>query len=151
DATSQVIDADGWLHTGDEGFSIVHDGRRRFFITGRLKEIIIRGGEKYSPLALERILTTAVPELAGKIAVLGFPHAVHGEEVGAYVEDAGAEVRVRLAAALDAMSGEQRPKVVLFGTQPIPRTHTGKVQRRKLLPLFEAHVACRGPTKMFAV
>jgi acyl-CoA synthetase (AMP-forming)/AMP-acid ligase II len=149
EASAKVIDRDGWLHTGDQGTSI--DGR--FFITGRLKEIIIRGGEKHSPLALERILTTAVPELAGRIAVLGFPHAVHGEEVGAYVESeiASDEVRARLAAALEAMGNEQRPKVVLIGARPIPRTHTGKVQRRKLQPLFEEHAACRWPTKLISV
>lgn len=153
DATNKVIDADGWLHTGDEGFCVLHRGKRRFFITGRLKEIIIRGGEKHSPIALERIITAAVPELAGRIAVLGFPHAVHGEEVGAYVESDAAsdDLRARLAAALDAIGNDQRPKVVLFGSRPIPRTHTGKVQRRKLQPLFEAHAACRGPTKLLSV
>jgi len=152
-ATRQVIDADGWLHTGDEGFSVIHRGKPRFFITGRLKEIIIRGGEKHSPIALERILTTAVPELTGRIAVLGFPHAVHGEEVGAYVEAeaAGDDTRARLSAAIEAMSSEQRPKVVLFGSGPIPRTHTGKVQRRKLQPLFETHAGCRGPTRLLSV
>jgi long-chain acyl-CoA synthetase len=153
EATSQVLDDDGWLHTGDEGFSIIHRGKPRYFITGRLKEIIIRGGEKHSPIALERIITTAIPELAGRIAVLGFPHAVHGEEVGAYVEAdaAGDDVRMRLSIALDAMGGERRPKVVVFGSEPIPRTHTGKVQRRKLQPLFEAHAACRGPTKLVSL
>jgi long-chain acyl-CoA synthetase len=149
EASARVIDSDGWLHTGDQGVSI--DGR--FFITGRLKEIIIRDGEKHSPLALERIITAAVPELAGRIAVVGFPHTVHGEEVGAYIESeiASDEVRSRLAAALDAMGKDQRPKIVLIGAGPIPRTHTGKVQRRKLQPLFESHAACRGPTKLVSV
>jgi len=153
EGTSKTIDADGWLRTGDEGFSVLHGGKRRFFVSGRIKEIIIRGGEKHSPIALERIITTAVPELAGRIAILGFAHAVHGEEIGAYVEAEATsdEVCARLAAALDAMEGEQRPKIVLFGAQAIPRTHTGKVQRRKLQPLFEPHAACRGPTQMISL
>lgn len=153
DATSKTIDPDGWLHSGDEGVSVLLHGKPRFFVTGRIKEIIIRGGEKHSPIALERIITTSVPELTGRIAVLGFAHAVHGEEIGAYIEAdaAGDDVRARLAVVLDAMAGEQRPKVVLFGAQSIPRTHTGKVQRRKLQPLFEPHAACRGATQMLSL
>jgi acyl-CoA synthetase (AMP-forming)/AMP-acid ligase II len=153
EASRKTIDGDGWLRTGDEGFAVVRAGKPRYFISGRLKEIIIRGGEKHSPIALERIITTAIPELAGRIAVLGFAHAVHGEEIGAYVEAEAAsdDIRARLATTLEAMVGEQRPKIVLFGAQSIPRTHTGKVQRRKLQPLFEPHAACRGAMQMFSV
>jgi long-chain acyl-CoA synthetase len=50
DATSKAIDADGWLRTGDEGFWTVQRGERRFFVSGRLKELIIRRGEKHSPV-----------------------------------------------------------------------------------------------------
>ncbi len=153
EATAKTIDADGWLHSGDEGYCILHRGKRRFFITGRIKEIIIRGGDKHSPIALERIVLAAVPELLGRIAILGFPHQVHGEEIGAYVETEGLtdDARARLATAIDAMAGEQRPKIVLFGAAPIPRTHTGKVQRRKLQPLFEAYANCRGATKLVSL
>jgi len=99
------------------------------------------------------VLLAAVPELAGHLCVLGFPHAMHGEEVGAYVEREAdtPDARARLVAAIDAMTVEQRPKVVLIGSQPIPRTHTGKVQRRKLLPLFEGYAAVRGATKVVEV
>jgi long-chain acyl-CoA synthetase len=150
DATARTIDADGWLHSGDEGYFLDTVGERWFFISGRIKEIIIRGGDKHSPIALERVLLDAVPELAGHLCILGFPHDMHGEEIGAYVEAeaATADARAKLAAAIDAMTVEQRPKVVLIGSAPIPRTHTGKVQRRKLLPVFEAYKACRGATKV---
>jgi long-chain acyl-CoA synthetase len=149
DATAKTIDADGWLHSGDEGFCVVHRGKPRFFISGRIKEIIIRGGDKHSPIALERVILTAIPELLGKLAILGFAHDMHGEEIGAYIElEADSpELRTRLAAVLETMSAEQRPKIVVFGVEPIPRTHTGKVQRRKLLPQFEPYRACRGATK----
>src|SRR5205814_9872764 len=73
-ATQATVDADGWLHTGDEGHAREHAGRPHFFITGRRKEVIIRGGEKISPLAVERKLLAALPELLGHLVVVGFPH-----------------------------------------------------------------------------
>jgi long-chain acyl-CoA synthetase len=153
EATARTIDAAGWLHTGDEGYFILHRGKRRFFISGRIKEIIIRAGEKHSPIALERIILAAIPELLGKLAILGFPHDVQGEEVGLYLEaDALTDaIRARLVPVLDAMTLDQRPKIVLYGSEPIPRTHTGKVQRRKLQHLFEPYAAVRGPTKILGV
>jgi long-chain acyl-CoA synthetase len=145
--TATAIDAGGWLHTGDEGF-FRSDGRSRpiFFVTGRIKEIIIRDAEKYSPLRLERRIVEAVPELSGRIVVLGFPHQEHGEEVGAYVEIDELEdaLRSALVAAIATMPAPERPKVVLYGTAPIPRTHTGKVQRRKLQPWFAGWNKHRG-------
>ncbi len=150
DATAKTIDADGWLRTGDEGFFAMHREERVYFITGRIKEIIIRDGDKWSPIALERVLVEAVPELRGRIAILGFPHKTHGEEIGAYVEADGFtdELATRLEASIETMPSEQRPKIVLIGADPIPRTHTGKVQRRRLLPLYEAHATCRGAFKV---
>jgi long-chain acyl-CoA synthetase len=145
-ATSAAIDEDGWLHTGDEG-QVVHQDRPYFFITGRKKEIIIRGGEKISPLAVERKLLAALPELLGQLVVVGFPHHAQGEEVGAYLELPALEdsLRLGLMAALDALPVDLRPKVVLHGTAPIPRTHTGKIQRRKLQPLFARFAEHKGP------
>ena len=144
--TARTLDADGWLHTGDEGVYRAHGGRPVFFVTGRLKEIIIRDAEKYSPLRLERRLVEAVPELSGKLVVLGFPHEEHGEEVGAYVEIDALDdaILARLTSAIDAMPVAERPKVVLHGTRPIPRTHTGKIQRRKMLAWFAAWQRHRG-------
>src|SRR5262249_23692649 len=52
EATARVLAADGWLRTGDEGFWQLDRGRRVFFVSGRLKELIIRDAEKYSPLQL---------------------------------------------------------------------------------------------------
>jgi hypothetical protein len=43
---------------------------------------------------------------------------------------------------------DQRPKVILFGAAPIPRTHTGKIQRRKLHPLFAGYVQSRGALRI---
>jgi long-chain acyl-CoA synthetase len=148
-ATAAAIDADGWLRTGDEGYFRRHRGEPMYFITGRIKEIIIRGGEKLSPLAIERKIFATLPELEGRLVVLGFPHDSHGEEVGAYVEGSLDEVtRAGLLAALDALPPDMRPKVVLVGAESIPRTHTGKIQRRKLQPLFAQHRSHRGAVQI---
>jgi len=146
--TARAIDADGWLRSGDEGFFHLPRGRPIYFVTGRLKEVIIRDAEKYSPLRLERRLIEAVPELSGRLVVLGFPHSEHGEEVGAYleIESCDEALRARLAAAIEAMPLPERPKVLLHGTQPIPRTHTGKIQRRKMQPWFASWAEHRGQT-----
>jgi long-chain acyl-CoA synthetase len=146
EATARTLDQDGWLHTGDEGFFELEGGRAIFFVTGRLKEIIIRDAEKYSPLRLERRLVEALPELSGRLVVLGFPHRDHGEEIGAYLEMEALDeaLRARLEAALESMPIAERPKVVLHGAQAIPRTHTGKVQRRRMQPLFAAYATHRG-------
>lgn len=149
-ATAATLADGGWLKTGDQGVYRMHEGKAVFFVTGRIKEIIIRDGEKYSPLAIEKKLLVSVPELEGKLVVLGFAHRGHGEEIGAYLElaELPVELRERLERGVAGLPLETRPKVLLYGTAPIPRTHTGKIQRRKLQPLFSPYVDCRGPLKI---
>jgi fatty-acyl-CoA synthase len=149
-ATAAALEMDGWLRTGDEGFFELSGERRVFFVTGRLKETIIRDGDKFSPLAIERRLLGSLPELEGHLVVLGFPHEQHGEEIGVYIEeqDLSEALRARLAAAVNAMPLDARPKVVLYGAQPIPRTHTGKIQRRKLHGSFASFGNCRGALRI---
>lgn len=144
---------DGWLRTGDQGQYRLQDGKPVFYVTGRIKEIIIRGGEKYSPLAIEKRLAVALPELMGKCVVVGFSHRLYGEEIGAYLEteSLGDELRARLMEAVRSLPVEMRPKVLLHAQDPIPRTHTGKIQRRKLLPLFAGFEECRGEIRIVEV
>ena len=87
-----------------------------------------------------------MPELSGKLVVLGFPHLEHGEEVGAYVEldPFDDPLRARLVAAIEALPLPERPKVVLHGDAAIPRTHTGKIQRRKMQAWFAGYGKHRG-------
>jgi len=148
ESTGGAIDPEGWLHTGDEGFFRLHRGRPTYFVSGRIKELIIRDAEKYSPVGLERKLVQEFPELSGRLVVLGFLHHEHGEEVGAYLEtdqfDAG--VRERLVRAIETLPLPERPKVVLHGSEPTPRTHTGKIQRRKMQPWFARWSGHRGST-----
>jgi acyl-CoA synthetase (AMP-forming)/AMP-acid ligase II len=150
--TRQTMTAEGWLRTGDEGFYRHHKDHPIFFITGRIKEIIIRGGEKVSPLAVEKKIFSEIPELAGKMVVLGFPHQLYGEEVGAYIEleTLSDSVREKLVKTLEKISPDSRPKIVLFSSSPIPRTHTGKIQRRKLLHFFTGFKNKQGAIKILS-
>jgi long-chain acyl-CoA synthetase len=149
-ATSATLGADGWLRTGDEGFFRATAGGPAFTITGRIKETIIRDGDKFSPLAIERRILSDVPEIEGRLVALGFPHDLHGEEIGAYLEtdDLGDDLRARLTKVVGEMPLDARPKVVLFGAAPIPRTHTGKIQRRKLHAAFAPYRDCRGALRI---
>jgi long-chain acyl-CoA synthetase len=128
----------GWFRSGDEGF-IKKDGQGRefFFITGRLKELIIRGGINISPFEIDEALQ-AIPGVRAGIAV-AFENDAYGEEIGAYVvPDEGAALTADevIAAAAKELPFNKRPKVVKFGTE-IPATSTGKYQRNKLKGLFD--------------
>lgn len=127
----------GWFRSGDEGFFLRDvDDRDFFFITGRIKELINRGGVKFSPFDIEETLL-AIDGVKIGLAV-AFPNRYYGEEVGAYiVREDGADIDAAriLAACRAAMPFEKAPKVVVFGDD-IPVTSTGKYQRLKLQPLF---------------
>ncbi len=127
----------GWFRSGDEGFYEEDaQGRKFFFITGRLKELINRGGVKFSPFDIEEVLLQ-IPGVKVGLAV-AFENTYYGEEVGAYVvlED-GATLTTEevLAYCRQHMSFEKSPKAVIFGMD-IPVTTTGKYQRLKLRDLF---------------
>src|SRR5690606_40323521 len=83
DATAQTIDADGWLHTGDVG---VMDERGYVTITGRLKDLIIRGGENIYPSEIEAAVA-GHPGVA-QADVLGVPDPDWGEQVAAVIRPA---------------------------------------------------------------
>lgn len=127
----------GWFRSGDEGFYVngKEDDRPYFFITGRLKELIIRGGVNISPLEIDEVINKA-PGVKAGIAV-GFENDWYGEEVGAYVQlEEGVEDK---DAILDYcrvhLPFSKSPKVVVVGDQ-IPVTSTGKYQRRKVTNRF---------------
>ena len=127
----------GWFRSGDEGMVLRDDqGRQFFFITGRLKELINRGGVKYSPFEIEEVLMQ-LPGVRIGLAV-AFDNSYYGEEVGAYVvPDAGAELTEAqvLAHCRARMPFTKAPKVVIFGTEA-PVTSTGKFQRLRLKDRF---------------
>jgi acyl-CoA synthetase (AMP-forming)/AMP-acid ligase II len=127
----------GWFRSGDEGFYELDDeGRKFFFITGRLKELIIRGGVNISPLEIDEVIARH-PNVKAGIAV-GFENDFYGEEVGAYVqivEGASLSEQELLAFCRELLPFSKAPKVVVFGNE-IPVTSTGKYQRNKCKPLF---------------
>ncbi|RMF80430.1 MAG: long-chain fatty acid--CoA ligase [Chloroflexi bacterium] len=127
----------GWFRTGDEGFYEVDErGRQYFFITGRIKELINRGGVKFSPFDIEEVLLE-IPGVKVGLAV-GFKNDYYGEEVGAYiVPEDGAQLDTEsiLAHCRERMTFEKSPKVVVFGDE-IPVTSTGKYKRLDLRDLF---------------
>jgi len=139
----------GWFRSGDEGFyKCDEDGNKYFFITGRLKELIIRGGVNYSPLEIDEVINSIAGVKAGM--AVGFENNMYGEEIGAYVvkEDANLTEEAVLAACAEHLSFAKRPKVVVFGDD-FPVTSTGKYQRLKLKGLFAewADAQFRDPSK----
>ncbi len=127
----------GWFRSGDEGFyELDEQSRQFFFITGRIKELINRGGVKFSPFDIEEILLE-IPGVKVGLAI-AFENDYYGEEVGAYVVlDEGSYLTEEqvLQHCRERMSFEKSPKVVVFGTE-IPVTTTGKYQRLKLRDRF---------------
>jgi len=129
ESTKQAIDPDGWLHSGDLG-SMDEEGYLR--ITGRLKEMIIRGGENIYPREIEDYIFTH-PKVA-EVAVFGVPDDYYGEEVMAWI---------RLHAGLSATSDEiseycrgklahfKIPKYIWF-VEGFPMTVTGKIQKFRM-------------------
>ncbi|HLF16898.1 MAG TPA: class I adenylate-forming enzyme family protein [Candidatus Thermoplasmatota archaeon] len=134
----------GFLQTGDQGFSAKDaKGRPFFFITGRIKELIERGGEKYSTFEIDTLLRQ-VPGVENALAY-GFKSQKLGQEVGAVIERRKGTKDAELSEATVQewfrarnVPWEKTPKVVKFVEQ-IPKTATGKDQRLKFAPLFEGY------------
>lgn len=130
----------GWFRSGDEGFfELDEKGRAFYFITGRLKELINRGGVKYSPFEIEEVLLSC-PGIKVGLAI-AFDNDWYGEEVGAYVvkqEGASLSEKQVLAHCRQHMPFSKSPKAVKFGTE-IPVTTTGKYQRLQLKRLFSEY------------
>ncbi len=133
EATAQAIDADGWLHSGD--LAMV-DENGYYKITGRIKDMIIRGGENIYPKEIEEYLYTH--PLVRDVQVIGVPSQQYGEEVCACIiprawED-GLVAKDIQDAVLSNMARHKVPKYVLF-MESFPMTASGKIQKFKLREL----------------
>jgi fatty-acyl-CoA synthase len=132
EATRKAIDAQGWLHSGDLG-SMDADGYVR--ITGRLKDMIIRGGEKIFPVEIEEFLFTH-PKIA-QVSVFGIPDEFYGEQVMAWLQlhagQTASEDEIR-AFCKGKMAHFKIPKYIWF-VDEFPMTVTGKLQKFRMREL----------------
>ncbi len=129
EATSQAIDKEGWLHTGD----LATMGENGYFkITGRIKDMIIRGGENIYPKEIEEFIYThpAVKD----VQVIGAPSKDYGEEIAAYIilkeGESISEDEIK-EYVKSHMARHKTPRYVLF-TDCFPMTASGKIQKYKL-------------------
>ena len=135
------IDEEGWLHTGDLGKL---DEKGNLWITGRSKDMIIRGGENIAPVAIEGALMT-IPGVSEAV-VFGIPHPDLGEEVMAVV------VTDDEALTAEYLQQEVRSKVSSFAVptrwklqrEPLPTNHTGKVDKAAISAHFRRELETAG-------
>ena len=122
---------DGWFRTGDQG---ILDEHGYLTLVGRLKELINRGGEKISPREIDEVLLTH-PAIAEAVC-FGVPHPTWGEEVAAAVVLREPVTEGDLHAfCKERLADFKRPKQIHI-TEAIPRTATGKIQRRVVAQAF---------------
>lgn len=129
EATAQVIDANGWLHTGDLA---VMDNNGYCQITGRIKDMIIRGGENVYPREIEEFLYTHPKVL--DVQVVGVPDERYGEEVMAWIclkEGETATPEEIREYCLSRIARFKVPRYVEFCSS-YPMTASGKIQKFKL-------------------
>jgi fatty-acyl-CoA synthase len=142
EATARVLGADGWLHTGDLGFV---DEAGYLFITGRLKDVIILGGENVLPADIEEVVDH-VPGVRYSAAV-----GLDSERTGSQRLHVVAEVRSETAAEgqyrdlvreivsrVHRTRGHRPARVLLVRSGTIPKTSSGKIQRSRLAQMIQA-------------
>jgi long-chain acyl-CoA synthetase len=128
------MDANEWFSTGDAGRM---DERGSLFITGRKKDVIIRGGVNISPAAIEEILVRARGVV--EVAVVSIPHELYGEDVVAVLK---LEPGIELDSVLDALVSHAKHNLAqhqqparYIAMDEFPRTQSGKVQKSRIREL----------------
>ncbi len=137
EATTQAIDDENWLHTGDLA---VMDENGYCKITGRIKDMIIRGGENIYPREIEEFLFTH-PQIMD-VQVVGIPSVKYGEEVAAYImlkEGQTAEPDELALFCRDKIAFHKIPAFFFF-VDEYPSTASGKIQKYKLRELATSHL-----------
>lgn len=134
EATCEALEPDGWLHTGDIAMK---DEDGFFFITGRIKELIIKGGENIAPREIDEALYEhpAILEAAG----FGYPDKHYGQEVMACVAlKPGMECsESELSEFTVSMLGTFKSPKRIFFMKDLPKGPSGKIQRLKLADMVD--------------
>ena len=133
--TKKAIDADGWLHTGDLG---TVDEQGNFKITGRIKEMIIRGGENIYPREIEEFLHKH-PKVRD-VYVVGVPDKKYGEQLLAVIiPEPGEKVTGEelVEYCTNRIARHKIPKYWEF-TDEVPMTASGKVQKYKIVEQYSS-------------
>lgn len=136
EATASAIDSDGWLHTGD---LCSMDERGYCRVQGRLKDMIIRGGENVYPREIEELLFRH-PQVA-EVAVVGLPDPKWGENVAAFIRDAdpinpASDTELR-EYCREHLSAQKTPKIWVRVAE-FPLTGSGKIQKFVLREQWES-------------
>ncbi len=142
EATAEAIDAEGWLHTGDLGRM---DARGYVTITGRVKEMIIRGGENHFPAEIENVLLEHAS--VAEVAVVGLPDETWGEVIAAFVRtEGGLELdRDALHAHCRERLSPQKTPTLWCRVDAFPMTGSGKIQKFRLRDGYVAGQCQGGP------
>jgi long-chain acyl-CoA synthetase len=127
--TARAIDAEGWLHTGDVGY---FDADGYIFVSGRSKDLIIKGGENISPREIDEVLLSH-PSVR-EAAAVGVPDRYWGQEVGAWVVPKAGAARdpLELRAYCESVLGPLRTPAWIRFVDSLPKGPTGKVLRADL-------------------
>jgi len=128
--TAKTLEPDGWLHSGDLGYM---DDDGFVFVTGRIKELIIKGGENIAPREIDEALLKHPAVL--EAAAVGIPDANYGQEIMACVilkPGMECSVETLTAFSVQELGKYKAPKVIKFVSE-LPKGPSGKVQRLKLL------------------
>ncbi len=134
EATTNTIDQDQWLHTGDLG---VMDEQGYFKVTGRIKDMIIRGGENIYPRELEEFLFTH-PKVVN-VQVVGIPDKKYGEQVLAAIQLKNGQTATTdefIEFCKGKIARHKIPKYWEF-VDSYPMTASGKIQKFKMKEMFE--------------
>lgn len=139
EATAEAF-SHNWFHSGDTGYWQNHFGQKYFFLKGRSKEIIKKGGVLISPLAVENALLTHYPDLH-QAYIIGFPDQRLGEQIGLIgVGKAGVVNQLIQAGKTGQLTGLEAYEFPVAGLQlkdeDLPKTSTGKIQRVELRRLY---------------